>query len=215
MARLFTCLLVITSALLAHAGVQQGDFTGRGHIYVLKSADWRNATPEAKVGCLNDHGKFVDLDSKCGVFSRRDDYPYTLSTRHGNCTFEDETQQRNTDSHYGGNDFAWNCIKKYKAEIYDELYTIDGFPHVFLCFGDVACYYDAKRVPEKNEVLPLWQYRWGSQQMGITPGHIQLQLLWEKTGDTEKRKGEVYIPSPRLEIHEGMQVPLQGARAKG
>jgi hypothetical protein len=50
--------------------------------------------------------------------------------------------------------------------------------------------------------------------MGITPGHIQLQLLWEKTGDLPKREGEAHIPSPRIKIQEGMQVPLQGAKAK-
>jgi hypothetical protein len=85
---------------------------------------------------------------------------------------------------------------------------------VFLCFGDIACYYDAKKAPEHNEVLPLWQYRWGSQQQGITPGHIQLQLLWEKVSDLPKREGEAKIPSPRVEIQQGLQMPLQGARAK-
>jgi hypothetical protein len=51
--------------------------------------------------------------------------------------------------------------------------------------------------------------------MGITPGHIQLQLLWEKVGDLPKREGQTQIPSPRIEIKEGMQVPLQGAKTKG
>jgi hypothetical protein len=91
----------------------------------------------------------------------------------------------------------------------------DGFPYVFLCFGDVACYYDAKKTPADHEILPLWQFRWGSQQMGITPGHVQLQLLWEKIGDLPKRGGEKNIPSPRIEISQGMQVPLLGAKAKG
>lgn len=50
--------------------------------------------------------------------------------------------------------------------------------------------------------------------MGITPGHIQLQLLWEKIADLPKREGKVQIPSPRIEIQDGMQVPLQGAKAK-
>ncbi|KAF2033410.1 hypothetical protein EK21DRAFT_58697 [Setomelanomma holmii] len=209
-------LTLLFLAPLVQAGIQQKDFTGIGKIYVLQSEDWRTATPESKIGCLNDHGKIISVNSTsaCGVFSRLDDYPYTLSSKYGNCTFEDDTQERNTDSHYGGNDFAWNCGTRHTPDIYDELYTIDGFPYVFLCFGDIACYYDAKRVPESNEVLSLWQYRWGSQQMGITPGHIQLLLLWERLVDLPKREGAAVIPSPRMEIQEGMQVPLQGAKAK-
>jgi hypothetical protein len=129
MPRLFSTFLVLASALLAHAGIQQIDFTGVGHIYVLQSDDWRNATPKQKVGCLNDHGKFVSgNDIACGTFSRLNDYPYTLSSKHGNCTFEDDSQPRNSDSIYGGMDFAWNCQREHKAEIYDELYTIVSLP---------------------------------------------------------------------------------------
>jgi hypothetical protein len=50
--------------------------------------------------------------------------------------------------------------------------------------------------------------------MGITPGHIQLLLMWEKTGDLPKREDETRTSNPRLEITEGMQVLLQGARSK-
>jgi hypothetical protein len=67
-------------------------------------------------------------------------------------------------------------------------------------------------VPKDNDTLPLWQFRWGSQQMGITPGHLMMQLMWEKVGDLPKREGESHIPGPRIELHEGMQVPLQGRR---
>jgi hypothetical protein len=85
---------------------------------------------------------------------------------------------------------------------------------VFLCFGDIACYYDAKRVPKTNEALALWQYRWGSQQMGITPGHVQLQLMWEKIGDLPKRGGEREVPGPRVQVKEGTQMPLMGRKSK-
>ena len=125
MPRLFSTLLALASALVAHAAVQQIDFTGVGHIYVLQSNSWQTATPKQKVGCLDDFGKFVNDNSKaCGTFSRLNDYPYTLSSKHGNCTFEDTTQPRNTDSIYGGADYAWHCQHNYKTEIYDELYTI-------------------------------------------------------------------------------------------
>jgi hypothetical protein len=126
MPQLFSTLLVLASALLAHAGIQQSDFTGIGHIYVLKSDNWPTATPADKVGCLDDHGKlFMSSDSaECGTFSRLANYPYTLSTKQGNCTFQDQTQERNTDSHYGGNDYAWNCQDNLNSDIYDQLYTI-------------------------------------------------------------------------------------------
>jgi hypothetical protein len=124
MPRLFSTLLVLASALLVHAGIDQTDFTGTGHIHVLKSDNWPTATPESKVGCLDDHGKLVSGDSKCGTFTRLNDYPYTLSTKHGNCTFKDETQERNTDSHYGTNDYAWSCQEDLNTDVYDQLYTV-------------------------------------------------------------------------------------------
>jgi hypothetical protein len=124
MPRLFSTLLILASALTVHAGIDQTDFTGIGHIQVVKSNNWATATPDSKVGCLDDHGKFVTGDSKCGTFSRLNDYPYTLSTKRGNCTFKDESQERNTDSLYGANDHAWNCQEDLNADIYDELYTI-------------------------------------------------------------------------------------------
>ncbi|KAH7348215.1 hypothetical protein BKA66DRAFT_447413 [Pyrenochaeta sp. MPI-SDFR-AT-0127] len=217
MLKLLTSLTVLSFVLIAQAGIVQRDFTGLGHIYVLASSDWRTASPKSKVGCLNDHGKFVNDATKenCGIFARLDDYPYTLSSKEGNCTFEDATQERNVDSHYGKMDYAWNCKNGYKTEIYDSLYTIDGFPYVFLCFGDIACYYDAKSVPSTDETLSLWQFHWGSEQRGITPGHIQLQLMWEKVGELPKRKGTKEIPGPRVRIQDGVQVPLEGGRATG
>ncbi|KAF1970133.1 hypothetical protein BU23DRAFT_475005 [Bimuria novae-zelandiae CBS 107.79] len=175
------CLLSVTaSALLARA-----DYGGIGQIHVWNSSDWRDATPVDNVGCLGDSGKFVNSvkDADCGVFSRSAEYPYALSPKSGNCTFNDETQERNTDSIYGGSDYAYNCLKSFQSDVYDDLYTIDGFPYTFLCNGDVNCYYDAKKIPTEGQKTNLWPYRWGSQQMGITPGHVMLQLVWNKTGD--------------------------------
>lgn len=90
----------------------------------------------------------------------------------------------------------------------------DGFPYVFLCFGDVACYYDGKKVPARNEKLSLWQFHWGSDQMGITPGHIQLLLVWNKIGDLPKRKDLEDIPSPRVRLTGGLQIPLLGQQRR-
>jgi hypothetical protein len=125
MSQLFSTFLILASALLAHAGIQRSEFTGIGHIHVLESDDWSTATLNQKVGCLDDHGKFVSNGSgKCGTFSRLAEYPNTLSTKQGNCTFQDATQERNTDSHYGGSDYAWHCQDDLKQDIYDQLYTL-------------------------------------------------------------------------------------------
>ena len=80
----------------------------------------------------------------------------------------------------------------------------NGFPYVFLCFGDVACYYDAKKAPTRKEKLSLWPFHWGSDQLGITPGHIQLLLLWNKIGDNPKRKTIEDIPGPRLRLSDSV-----------
>lgn len=120
-------VVLLSSALLARAGgIAQKDFSGIGNIFVLNSSDWPSATPDQKVGCLDDNGKFINPDDEedCGVFTRLANYPYTLSTKKGNCTFDDATQEKNTDSWYGKSDNAWNCNGTHKAVIYDELYTI-------------------------------------------------------------------------------------------
>lgn len=228
---LLSFLLYSISPISADASITQSDFTGIGNIFVLNSSDWRSASPSTdEVGCLSEDGKFVASNDRaaCGIFSRKSTFPYTLSTKKGNCTFNDESQERNTDSMYGKSDHAWNCNATYESNIYDQLYTIvsslsvtcvtlltysqDGFPHVFLCFGDVACYYDAKKAPTSNEKLSLWQYHWGSGQLGITPGHIQLLLLWNKLDDKPKRKTVEDIPGPRLRLSEEVQIPLMGQK---
>lgn len=230
---LISALAFFMLAFNANAGITQKDFTGIGNIHVLNSSDWRTASPTAdKIGCLNERGKLISAKNQaaCGIFSRSDVFPYTLSTRKGNCTFDDASQERNTDSKYGASDHAWNCNATYEATIYDQLYTIvssrlpllkclltrsqDGFPHVFLCFGDVACYYDAKKAPVRKEKLSLWEYHWGSQQMGITPGHIQLLLVWNKIGELPKRKDVDSIPGPRLRLTDGLQIPLLGQQKR-
>lgn len=122
-------------ALRTTASITQKDFTGIGNIYVLNSSDWRNASPtNDKVGCLNEDGKLVSANNKeaCGTFTRGGAFPYTLSTKKGNCTFNDESQERNTDSKYGALDHAWNCNATYVSDIYDQLYTIVSSNRLYL-----------------------------------------------------------------------------------
>jgi hypothetical protein len=122
-----SALFVLALATAASAGITNADFAGSGNIAVLAGDDWREASPtKDKVGCLNSHGKLIKDDGKeaCGVFTRLNTYPYTLSTKEGNCTFADQSQEKNTDSYYGANDHAFNCNPTYESVIYDQLYTI-------------------------------------------------------------------------------------------
>ena len=50
--------------------------------------------------------------------------------------------------------------------------------------------------------------------MGITPGHVMLQLMWEKLGDLPKRGGASEIPGPRVQVGDDVQVPLLGKASK-
>jgi len=224
---LFTSSLLFSSILplLAHAGpVTQDDITGPGEIWVLEASDWQTASPKQKVGCLTDSGRFISSNhegkSKCGVFEMLTDYPYTFSSKAGNCSFNDEKTERNTDSVYGKWDHAWSCNAWYEGDVYDGLYTINGFNYPFLCWGDIACFYDVKKVPGPKDRDPLWQYRWGAQQRGITPGHTQVMLLFSKLGHTPKREGLGGLErlegllGPRIAVHEGMQALLQGQEVK-
>jgi hypothetical protein len=90
----------------------------------------------------------------------------------------------------------------------------DGFQYTFLCSGDVDCFYDAKRIPKNGEKTSLWPFRWGSHQQGITPGHVMLQLLWNRLGDLPKRADAGEIPGPRVSLEGGLQIPLQGQQIK-
>jgi len=203
--------VLLTSALLAHAQ----DVSGSARILVLKSDNWSKVdVVKDKVGCISNEGRFVDgtKADDCGIFTHEPKYPYTLSTKNGNCTFSDQTQESNTDSHYGAGDHAWICKDKYAADVYDGLYTINGFPHPYLCNGDVNCYYDAKRVPDSGDDLPLWQFRWGSQQLGITPGHIQLQLLWDPVSDPPKATNK--IRDSRFTVTRASETRFKGKAAQ-
>lgn len=110
---------------LAQAGISAIDFQGTARLRVLKSNNWQTASPKQTIGCISDKGTFVANDDKaCGVFTRLNSFPYTISSRLGNCTFEDSTQQRNTDSAFGQSDFAYTCSEGHVADIYDQFFTM-------------------------------------------------------------------------------------------
>jgi len=102
--------------------------SGTSQILVLWSEDTSTATPELTVGCLDDDGRFINHKEKdgenCGTFTVLDDYPYTISSLVGNCTFMDSTTVPNTDSKYGRDSYAWTCNSTYVATVSDALYTI-------------------------------------------------------------------------------------------
>lgn len=85
---------------------------------------------------------------------------------------------------------------------------------MFLCFGDAACYYDAKKAPAGSDKLSVWQFHWGSGQMGITPGHVMLLLMWNKIGDLPKRQDVKETSGPRVRLTGGLQIPLLGQQRR-
>ncbi|KAF2016353.1 hypothetical protein BU24DRAFT_409464 [Aaosphaeria arxii CBS 175.79] len=200
-------------ATFSRAGsVTQDDFTGVGRIHVLKSDDWKTANPSQIIGCLDDLGRFVSGEKKedCGVFAHINTYPSTLSSSKGNCSFTNSKAEKNLDSYYGRRDSAWSCAPGNVAKPMDALYTLDGFEYPFLCFGDIACFYDSKEAPQKGENTSLWQFRWGSMQRGVPEGHIQLQLMWEKIGDLTKKANTEKAPSRLMGFSNVLQTLFRG-----
>jgi hypothetical protein len=122
---MFTPLLLLCSAFVVHAAVTD-DFKGSGHIFALKSSDLDTATPSQQVGCLDVNGRFINpnTNADCGVYTRLDVNPYTLSTKAGACSFKDARTELNTDSIYGKTDHAWSCAAGNVAGVYDQLYTV-------------------------------------------------------------------------------------------
>ncbi|KAK4160280.1 hypothetical protein QBC43DRAFT_359839 [Cladorrhinum sp. PSN259] len=168
------------------------DFTGRGQIHILKSDSFFDASPEQdRIGCLNEQGLLTQKD--CAVFTRKDVSPHTLSSPRGDCSFRNANMPSNKDSWYGTNTHAWSCGRFGKGGdgdgngnwdgVEEFYYTVNGFRYPFVCNGNINCYYDIPRAPTENEtVQPVWQYYWGGEQPGITPGHLQVLWLWVPVG---------------------------------
>ncbi|KAF2744324.1 hypothetical protein M011DRAFT_408727 [Sporormia fimetaria CBS 119925] len=207
--------LALSSPIVAQATVTQASLSGLGQIWVLESDDWRTGNPSQRVGCLTNKGRFVNTENEkeCGVFEKLTDYPYTIESTEGNCTFNDEKSERNRDSYYGKMDHAWTCHLGVVADVYDGLYTVDGFNYPFLCVGDLTCYFDAPHIPKPGKSAPLWQFRWGSLQRGITPGHVMVQLMWHRVG--EPKRDAAVAPGPRIEVSGVVQAALKGQEIKG
>ncbi|KAK4217519.1 hypothetical protein QBC37DRAFT_470677 [Rhypophila decipiens] len=165
------------------------DVVGKGTVAVLNGTDIDKLTLADRIGCLNANGALT-LDD-CAVFTIYEPEEYDgllrlMTTEAGNCTFQDETQPTNVDSIYGKGDHAWSCDGEHpQADIYDGVYTLNGLKMPFVCNGDINCFYDVKKAPKnKTDAIPVWQFRWGSQQRGITPGHLQVAWLWQPVKST-------------------------------
>ncbi|KAK3391353.1 hypothetical protein B0T20DRAFT_77600 [Sordaria brevicollis] len=164
-------------------------FNGLGHIFVLNSTSYASASLADSIGCLSSDG-FVTA-SDCAVFSTVTTYPKTISSKVGGCSFGNQDMPTNDDSRYGGRQHAWSCNEDAKIVPEGErYYTINGFKHPFICNGNLNCYYDIPRAPSRKDgkdKVFVWQFAWGSEQMGITPGHLQVLWVWvplgEKDGD--------------------------------
>ncbi|KAK4225841.1 hypothetical protein QBC38DRAFT_420439 [Podospora fimiseda] len=172
---LFSLLLFLPS--LATSNEVTKDFVGLGQIHVLNSDSFFSASPENRIGCINEQG-LLTIDD-CAVFSRLDAPPHTLSSARGDCSFRNTRMPNNKDSWYGKNSYAWSCGRELTDETGESYYTVNGFRYPFVCNGNINCFYDIPRVPTVEEtVQPVWQYFWGGEQPGITPGHMQVLWLW-------------------------------------
>lgn len=165
------------SLSLGFVSAQQLQFPNPGRIHAYHTDNINTANETNKVGCVSNAGKLTV--SNCGVFVQSVTWPNALYSNVGNCSFQDDNEPLNTDSIYGGGDHALNCYATTPI-INDVIYYLPmSSGKKWLCTGDVDCYFDAKKAPAAGESLPFWIFRWGSQQMGITPGHIQVALRWE------------------------------------
>ncbi|KAK3385890.1 hypothetical protein B0H63DRAFT_188924 [Podospora didyma] len=179
-------VLIGTSHALPAQQITARDFSGQGQIHVLNSSSLAYATPLDRIGCLDEHGVVTVRD--CATFTTMDKYPHTISSRVGACTFRDTNAPTNSDSVYGKDSHAWTCQPYNEPSGTQEIYyTVNGFKYPFLCNGNLNCYYDIKTAPSLDDdksvaprqtKVPVWQFYWGSDQMGITPGHLQVLWLW-------------------------------------
>ncbi|OTA90002.1 hypothetical protein M434DRAFT_398322 [Hypoxylon sp. CO27-5] len=165
-------------ALFASAAVAQ-DITGSGHIYVINNTDFNTASPADGIACLDVTGALTLSD--CAIFTRLPDYPRSLSTSAGNCSFTDSSQVANTDSVYGAKSYAWHCRPDYVTTNSDSLYTVTGFKYPFLCHDDANCFYDIKELPTEDATQPVWRFLWGGEQWSVPEGHTKVTWYWDKT----------------------------------
>ncbi|KAK1753567.1 hypothetical protein QBC47DRAFT_403909 [Echria macrotheca] len=181
---------LLLSASGGHASSVTDQFVGKGRVLVLNSDNLEKAKPSDKVGCLNAKGDVVTLD-QCAVFTRNETWPHELYSSAGTCTFRDTTTVQNLASVYGKGSYAFSCsdvgdsVLKSAMWAGEPYYTVDGFNFPFVCTGNLNCYYEIERVPTSDkDSLPVWEYFWGSQQMSVTPGHLQVMWLWDPVKDT-------------------------------
>ncbi|KAJ3530315.1 hypothetical protein NM208_g9377 [Fusarium decemcellulare] len=172
---LLTNFSILSSLLAMTVAAQAPDLSGKGHVLVLNgTGGMKDQTVADRIGCLDAEG-FLTLDD-CAVFSDVQTRPKTSA---GECNFEDEDQPVNTDSHYGKSDHAFHCYPGAEAQPWP-FYSVNGLSQPFMGNGNINFAYDVNRAPVAGERLPVWEYRWGSQQMGITPGHLQALFYWDK-----------------------------------
>lgn len=184
---LFLAPMALAAVLPRAVPDVQKEFTGRGQIHVLNFTSFVIESPqEGRIGCLNELGLLTLED--CAVFTVKDDFPKRLSSSRGSeCTFFDRNMPNNKDSYYGRDTYAWSCRGSDLSDRYDErYYTVNGFSYPFICNGNLGCTYDIPATPSPEQrPQPVWQFFWGSHQMGITPGHTQVLWVWIPVGKAE------------------------------
>ena len=105
---LFSLLITAGVTLAADQKDVVKEFQGVGRIHVLNSSSLRDASLAAdRIGCLNEQGLLTQDD--CAVFYIRNTTYHTLSSRRGDCSFQNANMPVNKDSVYGKTSHAWSC----------------------------------------------------------------------------------------------------------
>lgn len=116
----FTFLLLAGNLCVSRANSK---FIGQGYIQVLASNNITAAKPSDRIGCMHETGALTLSD--CGVFTKDGN---GLSSRLGNCTFNDDTQPANVDAIYGQRNYAWVCRSGVDNWLYYSFVGVWRFP---------------------------------------------------------------------------------------
>ncbi|KAK4187675.1 hypothetical protein QBC35DRAFT_229987 [Podospora australis] len=183
---LLSLTLPLLLAPLTMAADVQKVFVGRGEIHVLNYTSFDATGPADKIGCLNEFGLLTFDD--CAVFTRKEKNPaFLASPLGGACSFRNQNMPTNKDSYYGKDSHAWSCRESPADNLEEVYYTVRGFNYPFICNGNLGCTYDIPNAPTpERRVQPVWQFFWGSHQMGITPGHLEVVWLWVPVGKGDR-----------------------------
>ncbi|PGH18367.1 hypothetical protein AJ79_00433 [Helicocarpus griseus UAMH5409] len=152
------------------------------------SEDINRATLEDVVGCLNVEGRLIPDQprSACARFNFDPDTGDKWYTDLGNCTFEHPSQEPSV--HKRG-DRAFYCAKDLQPEVpwQTSFHILEEWrkqPDMWLLMiGAYYCYFYGMSLPNKDEAIPIWPYRYNSGPIEERiPGATNYVLVYQHTG---------------------------------